>query len=115
MPSNALEQAAIDARNNLLTNNTFKVNANDNYGANHPNALSDGDQQGKGNPNASLVNGAGNGYYNIEGNVGSDFDINGNPNQVGSGRIQNVTNNQYDFNNGYQTPDTSGNVGQVVL
>ena len=118
MPSNRLEQAAIAARDGLIASNTYNsVNQANNYGATHTRALSDQATPvyGKGNPNAPLGHALGGGFYAVDGAVGGDLDINGNPSAVGSGRIQNVATNQYVYLNQYQAPDTSGNVGQVIL
>jgi len=105
MASNKLEQAALAQRASLIPLNTYNSeDQNNNYGAGHPNALSDGDNKGKGT----------NTYLDTY-NGGADFDVNGNPAIAGSGRLQNIAVNQYDSDNGYQTPDTSGNVGQVVI
>lgn len=105
MASNKLEQAAIQQRSILIPQNTYNSSdQSQKYGAGHPNALSDGDNKGKGT-----------GVFMDSYNGGADVDINGNPNYAGSGRLQNIAINQYDADNGYQHPDTSGNVGQVVI
>lgn len=105
MSSNKLELAAIQQRNILIPLNNYNYSdASQNYGATHPNALSDGDNKGKGTSSfLDIMNG------------GSDIDINGNPFLVGSGRLQNIGFNQYNKDNGYETPDTSGNIGQVTI
>jgi hypothetical protein len=36
------------------------------------------------------------------------MDINGNPNEPGSGRIKNISKNQYNEDNPYTTPDVEG-------
>ena len=58
------------------------------------------------------VAGKGTGVFLDTYNGGGSLDINGNPAAAGSGRLQNVATNQYNGNNTYQHPDTSGNVGQ---
>jgi hypothetical protein len=105
MASNKLENEALNQRASLIPLNTYNSSdASQKYGAGHPNALSDGDNRGKGT----------NTYLDTY-NGGADFDINGNPAIAGSGRVKNIASNQYDSDNGYQTPDTSGNVGQVTI
>ena len=105
MASNKLEEAAIQQRSTLIPLNGYNSSdVSQNYTAGHSNALSDGDLKGKGT-----------GVHLDTTNGGGDFDINGNPSIVGSGRIQNQVINQFDQDNGYQHPDTSGNVGQVVI
>ncbi len=104
---NKLEEAALAQRAALIPLNTF--NSSDDsqeYGATHTRALSD---------TTTPVAGKGTGVFLDTYNGGGDYDINGNPAIVGSGRIQNVVLNQYDAQNGYQVPDMSGNIGQVVI
>lgn len=105
MASNKLEEVALSQRAFLIPKNEY--NSSDDsqsYSATHPNAISDGDNKGKGTS-----------VYLDTYNGGDDIDINGNPNYAGSGRIKNQAFNQYDDDNGYTTPDTSGNIGQVVI
>lgn len=105
MASNKLEQAALQQRGVLIPLNTYNhASPNNEYSGQHPNALGDGDIKGKGT-----------GIFLDILNGGGDLDINGNPNYAGSGRIQNVAVNQYNSNQAYTAPDTSGNVGQVIL
>jgi len=105
MASNKLEEAALLQRAALIPLNGYNSSdVSQNYNPSHVNALSDGDLKGKGT-----------GIHLDTYNGGGDFDINGNPNIVGSGRIQNQVINQYDGDNGYTAPDTSGNVGQVSI
>lgn len=103
--SNELEQVAINQRNSLIPLNEYNSSdQSQKYSSSHPNALSDGDNKGKGTN-----------LYLDTYNGGADFDINGNPAIVGSGRLQNISSNQYNSDNGYTTPDMSGNIGQVVI
>lgn len=107
MSQSKLEQAAIEARNNLIPFNTYNdADANNNYGATHTRAKSDEE---------TPVYGKGTGVNFDSYNGGSSIDIYGNPNYAGSGRIPLLASNQYNDNNGYTTPDTSGNVGQVTI
>ena len=110
----ALEIAAIAARNTLLPINTYNnASASNSYTATHTRAIAD--QQ---TPNYGK--GTGN-YLDIENyNAGSNLDINGNPNvAMGSGRNPAFANNLgvwgYDPNHKYSAPDTSANVGQVII
>ena len=105
--SNELEKIALSQRASLIPLNTY--NSSDDsqeYGATHTRALSD---------TVTPVAGKGTGVFLDTYNGGGDYDINGNPAIVGSGRIQNIVLNQYDALNGYKTPDMSGNIGQVVI
>ena len=107
MASNKLEEAAIAARDALVVKNTYKGDdEGNNYTATHTRALSD--QQ-------TPVAGKGTGVFLDTYNGGGSLDVNGNPNAAGSGRIQNVGVNQYNQTNEYDHPNTSGNIGQVVL
>jgi hypothetical protein len=102
--ANKLELEAIKQRDFLIPKNTYNNEQNQQYSSGHKNALSDGDNKGKGT-----------GVFMDIFNGGSDMDINGNPNYVGSGRIKNLSINVYSQGNGYKHPDTSGNVGQVII
>ena len=102
--SNKLEQAAIAARNATLPINTYNADsAGNEYSATHTRALSD---------ETTPVAGKGTGVFLDTYNGGGSIDINGATNAVGSGRIQNVAKNEFNPNNTYQHPDTSGNEGQ---
>lgn len=109
--SNKLEQAAINTRGQLIPINTYDNTAPANkYGPTHTRALSD--QQ-------TPVEGKGTGIFLDTINGGGSLDINGNPSIVGSGRLSAIALNEgtwgYGPNNHYTAPDTSANVGQVVL
>lgn len=107
MPSNKLEQAAIAARNSLITSNTYNDdNSSNNYSATHTRAISD---------QATPVNGKGTGVFLDTNNGGGSLDLNGSPSAAGSGRLQNLSVNQYNGSNEYGHPDTSNNIGQVIL
>jgi len=102
-----LEEIAIEARKTLITNNTFNDEATpNNYSATHTNALSD-EQTPK--------HGKGTGVSFDTSNGGSSDDINGVANAAGSGRIANILANEYNDDNKYTHPDTSGNIGQVTI
>lgn len=47
-----LEEMSVEYRNKLIAKNTY--NTNDNYSTTHPNAISDGDNKGKGENNNSV-------------------------------------------------------------
>jgi hypothetical protein len=103
--SNKLEEIAIANRNSLVAGNTYNSSdQSQNYTATHNNALGDGDVKGKGT-----------GVHLDTYNGGGDIDINGSADAAGSGRLQNKSFNQYNEDNSYDHPDTSGNVGQIVL
>ncbi len=111
MPSNKLEQAAIAARNALVASNTYdNASASNNYTATHTRALHD---------SLTPVEGKGTGVFLDTYNGGGDIDINGNPADAGSGRLAAYANNGatwgYTPSTNYTAPDTSGNVGQVIL
>jgi hypothetical protein len=107
MASNKLEQAAISARDLLIPINTYKGDgAGNEYSPTHTRALSD--QQ-------TPVAGKGTGIFLDTYNGGGSLDINGAANAVGSGRIQNIAKNQFNKENEYVHPDTSGNIGQFTF
>jgi hypothetical protein len=114
-----LEVAAITQRNVLLPINTYNNDAPSNtYTATHTRAISD---------QTTPIYGKGSGQFlDIEnyGGVGGEWDINGNQaNSVGSGRNPQITLNGATWGYGpnglglvvYQIPDTSGNIGQVII
>lgn len=110
----ALEVFAIQHRNVLIPLNTYNNAAAANrYSATHTRALADQltPHYGKGTGN----------FLDIENYAaGSDWDILGNPQvSVGGGRNPMFANNYatwgYDPRNRYEHPDTSGNVGQVII
>ena len=113
-----MEAAAIAARNTLIPINTYNnYSPSNEYTATHTRAVSD---------LTTPVYGKGSGQFlDIDnyGGVGGDFDINGNQTYIGSGR-----NPEMGLNNGlwgygpqglgmtnYQHPDTSANIGQVII
>ena len=107
MASNKLEEAAIAARQQLLTNNTFNnFDISSNYSAIHTRAKSD---------DVTPIHGKGTGVSFDSTNGGGYYDIYGTPNAAGSGRIGNTIINQFNSDNTYKHPDTTGNVGQVTI
>jgi len=105
MPSNELELAALAQRAALIPLNEYNSSdISQKYNVNHGNALSDGDLKGKGTS-----------IFLDTYNGGGDFDINGDPVIPGSGRIGNLVINEYNAINGYVHPNTSGNIGQVII
>jgi len=107
MAQSKLEEAAIAARASLIPRNIYNgVDASNNYSAIHTRAKSD---------DITPVNGKGTGVNFDSYNGGGYNDIYGVPNAAGSGRIANLATNQYDDQNGYTHPDTSGNIGQVTI
>jgi len=106
MASNKLEEVALSQRDVLIAKNTYNQIQEQQYKATHTRALSDQET-----PKA----GKGTGVFLDTYNGGSDIDVNGDPNRPGSGRINNKTFNFYNENNQYDHPDTSGNIGQIVI
>jgi len=114
-----LEIAAIAARNTLIPKNTYNNVATANeYTATHTRALSD---------KTTPIYGKGSGDFldidNYTG-VGGEWDINGNQsNAVGSGRNPAMSLNGSTWGYGpsplgfsnYQSPDTSKNIGQIII
>lgn len=114
-----LEAAAIAARASLIPINTYNNFAAANeYTATHTRALSD---------STTPIYGKGSGQFldidNYSG-VGGDWDINGNAsNSVGSGRNPQMSLNNSTWGYGpnglgmtnYQHPNTSLNIGQVII
>ena len=119
-----LEKRGIPARASAITRNDYNIN--DQYSSTHPDALSNGDPQGKGTgsgghthsvPNCNLPTSMID-YSNFDTeNGGGQYDIEGR-NEVG-GRNRLIAINIYNKENAYgpQLIDTSLNVadGQVVV
>jgi len=113
MGQSKLEQVAIQQRNVLIPINTYNdTAAANNYTATHTRALSDTitPEAGRGTNN----------YLDTSNyNAGTQTDIAGNPAEAGSGRLAAFANNAstwgYTPDSTYQAPDTSLNVGQVVI
>jgi hypothetical protein len=113
-----MEAAAIAARAILIPINTYNNYASPNeYSPTHTRALSD---------STTPVYGKGSGgFLDIDnyGGVGGDFDINGNSSYAGSGRNPELSLNNSLWGYGpaglsmtaYQYPDTSLNIGQVII
>jgi hypothetical protein len=113
-----LESLAIVARKKTLANNTYNnASPSNEYSATNTRALSD---------TKTPINGKGSGNFldidNYSG-VGGDLDINGNPTIFGSGRNSALINNSSTWGygpaglnmNNYKSPNTSLNIGQVVI
>jgi hypothetical protein len=93
-----LEKAAIEARKQLLAKNEYNSSdSSKEYSANHPNAKSDGDNKGR---DTGI-------YLDSSDNVGTSEDI--------QKRIALKAKNEYNKNKKYETPDTTGNIGQIVI
>jgi len=113
-----LEAAAIAARATLIPINTYNSYAPANqYSPTHTRAISD---------TTTPIYGKGSGgFLDIDnyGGVGGDFDINGNANYAGSGRNPEIGLNNSLWGYGpnglgmttYQHPNTSLNIGQVII
>ena len=113
-----LEAAAIAARATLIPINTYNNYAPANeYSSTHTRALSD---------STTPIYGKGSGgFLDIDnyGGVGGDLDINGSTNYAGSGRNSEIGLNNSLWGYGpnglgmitYQHPNTSLNIGQVII
>lgn len=104
--ANKLEEVAQNQRNILIARNVYNTIDEQQYKATHTRALAD---------NETPLHGKGTGVFLDTYNGGDDIDVNGNPNYIGSGRLQNKAKNIFNENNPYKAPDTSGNIGQVVI
>ncbi len=97
-----LDMLAEEARLKNITKNDYNGVADTNqYSATHTKALSDKE---------TPVKGKGTGIYMDTYNGGGDYDINGNPNYAGSGRLAAMANNislwGYGSGSPYTAPDT---------
>lgn len=101
-----LEQIAIEQRANLMGMNEFNQLENNGYSATHTKAMSDSE---------TPIQGKGTGVYMDTMNGGGSIDINGLPGLHGSGRLGQLAMNDYNYENGYETPDTSQNIGQISI
>ena len=101
MAKSKLEELSDIYRVQNLIKNDYQKGESGKYGPTHKNALSDGDAKGKGS-----------GTIGDTSNGGSDIDINGNPSIPKTGRNQLMSQNKYDSENQYTTPDTEGNADQ---
>ena len=95
-PGEALTNMSEKFRKQNLVKNTYPVSDSEGYSPNHPNALSDGDDKGRGN---SI-------YLGVYGeDIGTRTDIMGNG-EANTGRNNNVKVNLYGKSNEY----SSGNI-----
>lgn len=102
-----LELIAIAQRATLIPFNFYNSSSpNNNYSSTHTRAVSD---------QLTPVNGKGTGIYLDTANGGGSLDIYGIPSAAGSGRLGNVGFNYYNGTNIYTTPNTNGNIGQVII
>lgn len=99
-----LEKIAIEQRALLLPKSYYNSTDGKGYSTTHTRAMSDAE---------TPVNGKGTGKYMDTDNGGGSLDINGVPGELHSGRTSNIAMNEYNMLNGYETPDTSGNIGQI--
>lgn len=116
MGQSKLEEIAIIQRNTLIPKNYYNNEADaNNYAATHTRAKSDTltPEAGRGSGGNNFLD-----TPNYDG-VGTQTDINGNPSIPGSGRNPAFTNNGstwgYTPDSIYNAPDTSANIGQVVI
>jgi len=86
MQQTKLSELGDQFRTENVIKNTYLNSEGKKYGETHPNALSDGDDKGRG------VGGNSDQLNTIKG--GNDIDINGNPDYPGSGRNQLIARNE---------------------
>ena len=104
-----LEQIGIEKRNDLIGGNTYNsVSPSNKYSATHTRALSD---------TKTPIQGKGTGVFLEDTTTkgGGDYDINGNPEYPGSGRIKNKAINEYNDIAVYTTPNMTLNAGQIEI
>lgn len=101
-----LEQIGIEQRNNLLAMNGYNNQTGQGYSATHTKAMSD---------DLTPIQGKGTGQYMDTHNGGGYEDIHGVAGTVGTGRLASLAMNDYNYENGYEAPDTSLNIGQIHL
>tara|TARA_R110000765_G_scaffold180848_1_gene286764 strand:+ start:261 stop:602 length:342 start_codon:yes stop_codon:yes gene_type:complete len=90
-PGEGLTNSSDKFRKQNLVKNTYPSSDTEGYSPNHPNALSDGDEKGKGNAI----------YLGVYGNdIGTRTDIMGNG-EANTGRMNNLKTNLYGQNNEY--------------
>jgi len=99
-PGEQLTQQSAKYREQMIVKNTYQVGDETGYSANHPNALSNGDDKGKGNAI----------YLGVFGeDIGTRTDIMGNG-EANTGRINNLKTNLYTKQNEYSAGNLdSGN------
>ena len=96
-----LEELGNQYRKDNVIKNTYQNGEANEYNAKHKNALSDGDNKGKGT-----------GVFLDTYNGGGVYDELGSPSDPGSGRKGNIVKNQYNADKPYSHPDTEDNNGQ---
>ena len=95
-PGEKLTELGEKFRKQNLVKNLYPVSDSDGYSPNHPNAMSDGDDKGRG----SAI------YLDVYGeDIGTRTDIMGNG-EANTGRLNNLKTNQYSKKNEY----SSGNI-----
>tara|TARA_R110000824_G_scaffold168453_1_gene345424 strand:- start:2281 stop:2625 length:345 start_codon:yes stop_codon:yes gene_type:complete len=95
-PGEKLTNLSDKFREQMLVKNTYPVSDSDGYSPNHPNAMADGDDKGRG----SAI------YLDVFGeDIGTKTDIMGNG-ETNTGRINNLKTNLYSKKNEY----SSGNI-----
>ena len=95
-PGEKLTNLSDKFRAQMLVKNTYPVSDSDGYSPNHPNAMADGDDKGRG----SAI------YLDVFGeDIGTKTDIMGNG-ETNTGRINNLKTNLYSKKNEY----SSGNI-----
>jgi len=100
-PGESLTNMSEQFRKQMLTKNVYPVSESDGYSANHPNALANGDDKGRG----SAI------YLDVFGNdIGTRTDIMGNG-ESNTGRINNMKTNLYSRDNEYSAGNLDSGPG----
>ncbi len=100
-PREQLTKLSEQYRNQNLVKNVYPVSDSDGYSANHPNALANGDDKGRGN---SI-------YLDVFGNdIGTRTDIHGNG-EANTGRVNNLKTNTYSRDNEYSAGNLDSGPG----
>ena len=103
-PGEKLTELAAKYRNQNLVKNVYPVSDSDGYSANHPNALANGDDKGRGNAN----------YLDVFGeDIGTRTDIFGNG-EANTGRNNNLKANAFSKKNEYSAGNLDSGPGFVA-
>jgi hypothetical protein len=100
-PGEKLTQESAKFREQMMVKNTYQISETEGYSPNHPNALSNGDDKGKGNAI----------YLGVYGeDIGTRTDIMGNG-EANTGRINNLKTNLYGQKNEYSAGNLDSGPG----
>lgn len=102
-PGEKLTNISDKFREQMLVKNTYPVSDSDGYSPNHPNAMADGDDKGRG----SAI------YLDVFGeDIGTKTDIMGNG-ETNTGRINNLKTNLYTKKNEYSSGNIDSGEGYI--